>query len=217
MHTAGSLWAPPDPPDEGARLFRRTKSETVTAEPSGGATRADVARANGKGRPTPTRKEAEAAARARAKAALDPKASKTQQRTYRAERSREVRAGMKAGDERYLPARDQGPARRFVRDYVDHRLCMAEFAIPLLFSSLLASAAGYAGLGTGIMNATLIVVVLDSVLLRYRLRKELTRRFSKDSLKGTTFYAFMRALQLRFLRLPKTQVRLGQELSEHYT
>jgi hypothetical protein len=208
-------------------LFRRSKSDTSTVEPAadsgvasgvastGGATAADV-RTSGKGRPTPTRKEAEAAARARAKAALDPKAAKSKQRSYQAERSREIRAGIKAGDERYLPSRDQGPVRRFVRDFVDHRLCMAEFAIPLLFSSLLASAAGLAEAGTAIMNATMIVVVLDSVLLRWRMRKELTRRFPGESLKGTTFYAFMRALQLRFLRLPKPQVKLGQQLSEHY-
>ena len=201
-------------------LFRRSKSETPTAPTAGGSTRVDsaeaLARASGKGRPTPTRKEAEAAARARAKAALDPKASKAKQRSYQAERSREIRAGIKAGDERFLPTRDQGPVRRFVRDFVDHRLSMAEFAIPLLFSSLLASAAGFAEVGTGIMNATMIVVVLDSILLRFRMRRELTRRFPGESLKGTTFYAFMRALQLRFMRLPKPQVRLGQQLPEHY-
>ncbi len=204
-------------------LFRRTKSETqppATGGVAGGATRVDSAdgatRPGGKGRPTPTRKEAEAAARARAKAALDPKASKAKQRSYQAERSREIRAGIKAGDERYLPTRDQGPVKRFVRDFVDHRLSMAEFAIPLLFSSLLASSVGFAEAGTGIMNATMIVVVLDSVLLRWRMRKELARRFPGESMKGTTFYAYMRALQLRFLRLPKTQVRIGQVLPEHY-
>jgi len=193
-------------------LFRRSKSdssvtapETETSEPLGG-----------KGRPTPTRREAEAAAKARAKAALNPKASKKQQRQHRAESSRTIREGMKAGDERYLPARDRGPVKRFVRDYVDHRLCMAEFSIPLLFSSLLASAAGYNEIGGGIMNATLLVVVLDSVLLRFRLRGELKRRFPDESWKGTTLYAYMRALQLRFLRLPKAKVKLGQPLPEHY-
>ena len=205
-------------------MFRRTKTETQPAanEPAGagGATRVDGGtgqdRPSGKGRPTPSRKEQEAAARARAKAALDPKASKAKQRSYQAERSREIRAGIKAGDERYLPARDQGPVKRFVRDFVDHRLSMAEFAIPLLFASLLASSFGFAQTGTGIMNATMLVVVLDSVLLRWRMRKELARRFPGESLKGTTFYAYMRALQLRFLRLPKPQVRIGQPLPEHY-
>jgi len=202
-------------------LFRRTKSQNeTTASGATAATAADAvptdARTSGKGRPTPTRKEAEAAARARAKGTLDPKASRKQQREHRAVKSQEVRAGIKAGDERYLPARDQGPVKRFVRDFVDHRLSMAEFAIPLLFSSLLASAAGLERIGTGIMNATMLVVVLDSVFLRWRMRKELRRRFPGESLKGTTFYAFMRALQLRFLRLPKARVKLGQQLPERY-
>jgi hypothetical protein len=195
-------------------VFRFTKSRDETAATA--ATAEAEARSSGKGRPTPTRKEAEAAARARAKAALDPKGSRRQQRSQRSSRSQEIRAGIKAGDERYLPARDQGPVKRFVRDFVDHRLSMAEFAIPLLFSSLLASAAGFAAVGNGIMNATLLVVVLDSVFLRWRMRKELTRRFPGESLKGTTFYALMRALQLRFLRLPKAQVKLGQPLPERY-
>ena len=39
---------------------------------------------------------------------------------------------MKTGDERYLPARDKGPVRRFVRDWIDARLCVAEMLLPLL-------------------------------------------------------------------------------------
>ena len=31
------------------------------------------------------------------------------------------REALANGDERYLPARDKGPVRRFVRDYVDSR------------------------------------------------------------------------------------------------
>ncbi len=170
----------------------------------------------GKGRPTPTRKEAEAAARARAKLASNPKGGRKAARSHNAERSRLIRQGIKDGDERYLPARDQGPMRRFVRDYIDHRLCMAEFSIPLLFASLLLSSVGFTQAGTGIMNATLLVVVLDSVLLRFRMRRELKRRFPDGSLKGTTFYAYMRSLQLRFLRLPKPRVRIGQALPDTY-
>lgn len=193
-------------------MFRRTKSEPA-ATPAPSET---LAKPGGKGRPTPTRKEAEAAARARAKAPTTRKEAAQRQRQLRAESSKQIRQGIKDGDERYLPARDQGPMRRFVRDFVDSRLCMAEFSIPLLFSSLLASAAGYAEAGSGIMNGTLLVVVLDSIFLRWKMRRELKRRFPDESLKGTTFYAYMRSLQLRFLRLPKPQVRLGQALPERY-
>ncbi len=193
-------------------MFRRQKSENSaeTAEATAEGT------AVGKGRPTPTRKEAEAAAKLRAKAAVDPKQARRQQRDMRLESSRSIREGIKQGDERYLPKRDQGPVRRFVRDFVDARLSMAEFTLPLLMSALLMIAAGLPQVGNGIMNATILVVLLDSLLLRFRLRRELKRRFPDESLKGTTFYAFMRALQMRFLRLPKAQVRIGTKLPETY-
>ena len=34
--------------------------------------------------------------------------------------------------------------------------------------------------------------------------------------KGTTYYAVTRALQMKFMRLPKAKVKIGQELPEHY-
>lgn len=194
-------------------MFRRQKSDpatTVVAEA------AAPAKAGGKGRPTPTRREAEAAARARAKATLDPKASKKQQRQFRAERSRDIRQAIKDGDERYLPKRDQGRVRRFVRDFVDTRLSMAEFALPLLFASLLLTSARATLLGSAIMQGTLIIVVVDWIFLRWRMRRELKRRFPDESLKGTTSYALMRTLQMRFLRLPKPQRKIGEKLPEHY-
>jgi hypothetical protein len=194
-------------------LFRRAKTETAADAAPGPE---PVGKPQGKGRPTPSRKEAEAAARARAKAALDPKASRREQRRLRAERSAQARSGMKQGDARYLPARDQGPVKAFVRDFVDTRLNMAEFAVPILFASLVLSSLGQPALGSALINALMLVVVLDSLFLRWRMRRELQRRFPDESLKGTTFYAFMRALQLRFLRLPKPRVKLGQQLPERY-
>ena len=170
----------------------------------------------GKGRPTPSRKEAEAAARARAKAALDPRLSKKESRSKRAEAARAAREGIKSGDERYLRPRDAGPVRRFVRDFVDARLSMAELAVPGFLVSFLLSAVGSEAAGSALLNALLLVIVVDSVLLRFRLRRELKRRFPDESLRGTTFYALVRALQLRFLRLPKAQVRIGEKLPERY-
>ena len=130
--------------------------------------------------------------------------------------SRAAREGIKNGDDRYLRPRDHGPVRRFVRDFVDARLSMAEFAMPMLVVSLVASMVGAAAVGTGVLNATVLVVVLDSVLLRFRVRSQVKQRFGKEHLKGVTFYALMRALQMRFLRIPKPQVRLGQQLKAHY-
>jgi hypothetical protein len=53
-------------------------------------------------------------------------------------------------------------------------------------------------------------------MLRVRLRRELARRFPGESTKGTTLYAAMRSLQMKFLRLPKPQVKIGEKLPETY-
>jgi hypothetical protein len=66
------------------------------------------------------------------------------------------------------------------------------------------------------MNATLLVVVLDSIFLRVRLKRELKRRFPDEDLSRTTLYPLMRSLQIRFMRLPKPKVKLGQPLPAHY-
>ena len=66
------------------------------------------------------------------------------------------------------------------------------------------------------MFGTLLLVAFDIFALRLRLRRELGRRFPGESLKGTTYYAVLRSLQMRFMRMPKSQVKIGQQLPEHY-
>ena len=210
-------------PDPSAATTSRRSGGSTAYRPDAGTDGASTATGTqtapvqlGKGRPTPIRKEAEAAARARAKAALDPKLSRKDARGKRAEAARAAREGIKSGDERYLRPRDAGPVRRFVRDFVDARLSMAELAVPGFLVSFFLSAAGSERAGSGLLNALLLVVVVDSVLLRFRLRRELKRRFPDENLRGTTFYALVRALQIRFLRLPKPQVKLGERLPDRY-
>lgn len=192
-------------------MFRRTKSETTAPQV--------VTKPDGKGRPTPSRREAEAAARARAKVPRDRKEQARAQRAARNESSQSVRAAMKAGDERYYLARDQGPVRRFIRDFVDSRFSFIELMIPLLIVTMVLGYSGnerLAGIGNTILMGTILLVVLDMFMLRRKLRRELTRRFPDEPLKGTTYYAITRALQMKFMRLPKAKVKIGQELPEHY-
>ena len=192
-------------------MFRRTKSETPVETVS--------TKADGKGRPTPSRREAEAAARARAKNALAGKGGARSEREARVESSRSVRAAMKAGDERYYLARDKGPVRRFVRDFVDTRFSFIELLVPLLVVTMILGYSGnpdLARIGNTIMMGTIVLVVLDMFFLRWRLRRELGRRFPDEPRKGTTWYAVTRAMQMKFMRMPKAKVRIGQELPEHY-
>ena len=161
----------------------------------------------GKGRPTPTRKEAQAAAKARAKGAAT---SKKEARQRRADQSRRMREAMRTGDERFLPARDKGKVRRFIRDYIDSRLSMAEFLLPLLVVIMISQALGQLQLANGLWIATILLVGLDTVYLLFTLRRTLRKRFHDETLSGTTYYAILRAMQIRFMRQPKPQVKLGQ-------
>jgi hypothetical protein len=186
-------------------LFRRTEKSAATA------TREEVVKVGGKGRPTPSRKEAQAAARERARAATDKKAAQKLMREKRTESNRRMREGMKAGEERFLPARDQGPVRRFVRDWVDSRISVAEFLLPLLILIMVLQSSGAAGLSSIIWSVMIVLLVVDTIWIRFRLKRDLKAKFPDESLRGTTFYAFIRMLQLRFMRLPKPAVKFGQK------
>ncbi|MDR9396676.1 DUF3043 domain-containing protein, partial [Pontimonas sp.] len=88
----------------------------------------------GKGRPTPRRKDREAAAR-RPLVSNNRKERKSRQREQRDK----ARDGMARGDERYLPLRDKGPQRKWVRDFVDSRWNFGEFLIPMMFAVIIAT------------------------------------------------------------------------------
>ncbi len=184
-------------------MFRRSKSETVPPAP-------ELAKEGGKGRATPTRREAEEAAKARAKGSKGSTKKLS---------SAQVRQGMKTGDERLLLARDQGPVRRFIRDYVDTKFSITELMIPILTITLILGYSGNAALlraANGIMFGTLLVVAYDIFMLRRRIRREISTRFPDEPMKGHFHYAVVRLLQLRFLRRPKSQVKIGQTLPDTY-
>ncbi len=194
-------------------MFRRNKSQTDTTDAS------EVGKPGGKGRPTPSRREAEAAAKARAKVPRTRKEMAQAQRASKVESSQKVRQAMKSGDERYYTPRDKGPVKRFIRDLVDSRFSFIELMVPLLILTMVLTYSGnpnLASIGNTILLGTILIVLMDILLMRRRLRRELARRFPDESLKGTTYYAVMRSLQMKFMRLPKPQVKIGQELPEHY-
>jgi len=193
-------------------LFRRTRAEVAT--PPG-----DDTKSSGKGRPTPTRKEAEAAAKARAKPPRTRRGQVAAQRAIKGESSARVRQGMRNGEEKYLLARDKGPVRRFIRDFVDSRFSFIELLIPLLVVTMVFGYSGnetLASIGNAVLFGSILLVIVDMLMLRFRLRRQLAARFPGEPVKGTTYYAVTRAMQMKFMRLPKPQVKIGQEIPEHY-
>jgi hypothetical protein len=161
----------------------------------------------GKGRPTPSRAEREAQ-RKRPLVANDRKESR---RRYNEEREK-ARIGMAAGVEKYLPVRDRGPQKRYVRDYVDARFSIGEILLPLMgvvivMTLLPNEIATYALLSVWVIIA---VAIIDCVVMGIRLQKKLAAKYGADRVEKVRWYAAMRALQMRPLRLPKPQVKRGQ-------
>lgn len=198
------------------KLGRRDKG-TV---PAASAETPDL-KAGGKGRPTPTRREAELRNRRPLVGGpgLKPNATKAEIKAARkagreaanAERALQ-RQAMFTGDEKNLPPRDSGPARRWVRDYVDARRGIGEFfllfALVALLLSLVRSPLIQAA-STILLWSVMLAVAVESFLLRRKLKRETEARFG-DQATGAAGYGMLRALQLRRTRLPRPQVTRGQ-------
>ena len=126
------------------------------------------------------------------------------------------REALASGDERYLPARDKGPVRKFTRDYVDSRFRVAEFFLPiavlhpgaehragrLAAEPLAAAVAGRDRADRGRLGRSPASGCAASWPSASR----------NQNTKGAVAYGLMRTLQMRRLRLPKPQVERGTKL-----
>ncbi len=168
--------------------------------------------AAGKGQPTPSRKQQEALNK-RPLVPGDRKLAAKQARGKAAEARDRARLGMAAGDDRFLPQRERGPQKRYVRDYVDARFNVGEFMIPIMFLVILLTFFPDPMVQTyGIVAlwAFFLVAVVDGVILGFTLTRKVKAKFGESKAERVRWYAAMRALQLRPMRLPKPQVKRGQ-------
>ncbi|WP_229919098.1 DUF3043 domain-containing protein [Streptomyces minutiscleroticus] len=166
-----------------------------------------------KGRPTPKRSVAQSQRRSVANTPTTRKEAAKRQRDERRAQLEKQRQALASGDERYLPARDKGPVRKFARDFVDSRFAIAEFFLPLAVVILVLSMIRVPQLQNIALLLWLFVIVLiviDSIGIGFRLKKQLNERFPDTPRKGAVAYALMRTLQMRRLRLPKPQVKRGE-------
>lgn len=168
----------------------------------------------GKGRATPRRRDAESARRTRARVPQGRKEASLVRRTrVREERARQTEA-MRTGDDTFMPLRDKGPVKRFVRDSVDSRRHVAEYFLPIVllvtFASLpFAANPRLAFVPNVVLLAVLVIVVVDSLLTTRRLRRDITARFGAGNVKGNLFYGVLRSTQFRRIRQPRPQVKPG--------
>ena len=103
--------------------------------------------------------------------------------------------------------------KRFIRDYVDARLSIAEFLLPLLVVIMVMQYSGSASWCASAPRcgaSRSCVVAVDTIVAAVPPQAGAARRSSPTrACKGTTFYTIMRVLQLRWLRMPKPQVKVG--------
>ncbi|MFC8277097.1 DUF3043 domain-containing protein [Streptomyces sp. NPDC057271] len=166
-----------------------------------------------KGRPTPKRSEAQTQRRRAATVPTDRKEAAKRQREARRSDLARQREALASGDERYLPARDKGPVRRFVRDFVDSRFAIAEFFLPMAVVILVLSMIRVPVLQNVsllLWLGVIVMIVIDSIGIWLRLKKQLAERFPNEPKRGAVAYGLMRTLQMRRLRLPKPQVKRGE-------
>ena len=167
----------------------------------------------GKGRPTPKRAEAEAQRRTAAKLPRDPKAARRAMRQRQREATARQRAALYTGDEKALPARDQGPIRKRVRAYVDARISSGEVFLPVAFLVMFAAFVQSPTIilfVNSVWSVMLVVVIADSAWLTYRISRLVKKEFPDTTrVWGHVGYGVMRALTMRFMRLPKPRVAIG--------
>ncbi len=191
-------------------MAKTSSSSPNPSTPAAGDDELDARGVPTKGRATPTRKEREAARKRPLVGANTPEARRASKTAQQQQRER-ARVGMQNGEEKFLPTRDRGPQKRYVRDYIDARWSIGEAAIPLLVVLLVASVFGtvvqeYVTFG---LYAYLLLVVIDVVIVGQRLNKRLAAKFGDGKVEKIRFYAAMRSIQFRLLRLPKPQVKRG--------
>lgn len=192
-------------------MFGRGKSTNETEAQQAAA--GHPVREGAKNRPTPKRREQEAA-RKQPLVVTDRKLARGQDKVKRREEQAKIRQAMVTGDDRHLPARDKGPVRRYVRDYVDARWSVGEFLLPAMVIVLALSFLRVAWAYTLIfvvVYALVGVAAIDCFLLWRRIKRRVTEKFGAAQIpRGLAMYTVMRAFQMRRTRMPRPLVKRGQ-------
>jgi hypothetical protein len=169
-------------------------------------------REGAKNRPTPKRKDQEAANR-RPLVVTDRKAARDTDKVKRREAQLKQRAAMATGDDAHLPARDKGPVRRYIRDYIDARWNLGEFMLPVMIVVLALSFIRIPALFAIVsisVYGLLLAAAVDGFLMWRRLKKQLIAKFGEDKVsRGLAMYAVMRGFQIRRSRMPKALAKRG--------
>lgn len=216
-------------------VFRRSSAGETNSEAAGGeaeqaqdapAKKTNPPAQTGKGRPTPKRSEAErnryqsirgGTTSGRAPATtrdpgrkLTPEEKAREKERARAERSRNMER-TRSGE----GPRDRGPARKLARDYVDSHRRPSEFYMYALIILLVALLSRNQVINTYVgplVFVMIAIIVIDGYFISRALRKLVAERCPGESTRGLTWYAVMRAMQIRRFRMPRPTVKPGDKI-----
>jgi hypothetical protein len=214
------------------RFLRRKDAESTDAVDDAGEAalteEGNKSHTPGKGRPTPKRREAEQ--RKRGPVAPPPRTTREaikrargskEDRKELASKRKEIRQTqrerMMEGDERYLMPRDRGPVKAYVRDLVDSRRNLLGLFMPLavlIFVALLVPDPRIQSVTTLLCLLMLVAMIFEGVLSGSRITRRVRQKYPKEPVRGLSigWYAFIRASQIRKLRVPKPQVSPGDKI-----
>jgi hypothetical protein len=166
-----------------------------------------------KGQPTPKRRDSEANRRRAVTAPKNRKEAARQMRERNA-RERKVAASEAAkGNDRYLPARDRGPAKSLARDLIDSRRTFSQYFMFLSIAIVLVAMVPVPQIQMLIYYFWVLmmaVVVVEGYLNGRRAKRLVNERLPDESTRGIAMYAAMRALMVRKLRMPKPRIKVGE-------
>ncbi len=172
----------------------------------------------GKGRPTPKRRDAEGR-----RSGPPPPPPTTRKEAYRRMREtqaagrKDSRVAASMGVEAALPKRDQGPARRLVRNIVDSRRNIGS-AFLLIAALVLV---GYFIPDARIRSYTVLLwmafflaIIVDSIFLGRKIKSLVAERLpdAPESNRSLIWYGVTRATMIRRWRFPKPAVKVGAEI-----
>ena len=212
------------------RFLRRSTTDTAAEEPETGEA-VDVAGkafTPGKGKATPKRRDAEAKRRGPVapppttmreamKRNKELRKANPQTKEDRRAAAKARRDAMMRGDDSALLPRDKGPVKRYVRDLVDSRRNLLGLFMPLaivVFLALLVPLPQVQSYITLLCTAMLLVMAIEGFVNGRKIAKLVREKFPKEAVNGRSigWYAFVRASQIRRLRMPKPRLKPGDAI-----
>ena len=212
------------------RFLRRSTTDNAADEPETSEA-VDVGGKSytpSKGKATPKRREAEAKRRGPVapppttmreamKRNKELRKANPQNKEERRAAAKANREAMMRGDDKALLPRDRGPVKRYVRDLVDSRRNLLGLFMPLailVFLALLVPLPQVQSYITLLCTAMLLVMAIEGFVNGRKIAKLAREKFPKEAVNGRSigWYAFVRASQIRRLRVPKPRLKPGDPI-----